>query len=251
MATTAVALYGALVPVLYALLLLASRSHHALHAHAHAHAHGRRTHAGELRHALSFLHEEYRPEAYYWELCISVLKLLLTGVLALYSRGSLEQIFTALLLALVFMAVQLWTRPYKDESNALLSAISSTALVLVFMTSLLLQAGRFAEITSALPSLAVLLIASALALLLAFLLQFWLLAQAELRRPVAHWRTDRTIASPVRLDSCCYHAFISHSWGTGQDQSRSIKEGLASLAPGLACFLDVDGESARAWGAAA
>ena len=37
-----------------------------------------------------------------------------------------------------------------------------------------------------------------------------------------------------------YHAFISHQWGSGQDQARTIKAQLQLLVPGFSAFLDVD-----------
>lgn len=37
-----------------------------------------------------------------------------------------------------------------------------------------------------------------------------------------------------------FHVFLSHVWGTGQDQMRIIKQRLLEMMPDLKCFLDVD-----------
>ena len=37
-----------------------------------------------------------------------------------------------------------------------------------------------------------------------------------------------------------YHCFISHQWGSGQDQARALKSVLTGLVPDLRVFLDVD-----------
>ena len=41
-----------------------------------------------------------------------------------------------------------------------------------------------------------------------------------------------------------YHLFLSHVWGTGQDQVAAIKRQLCLLIPGISVFLDV-GKNAK------
>jgi hypothetical protein len=45
-------------------------------------------------------------------------------------------------------------------------------------------------------------------------------------------------AQPIEPDS--FHLFLSHVWGTGQDQMRIVKQRLLELIPELSVFLDVD-----------
>ena len=47
--------------------------------------------------------------------------------------------------------------------------------------------------------------------------------------------TPHPLAPPLE-----YHCFLSHVWGTGQDQVRIMKQRLADALPGLQMFLDVD-----------
>ena len=151
-------------------------------------------------------------------------------------------VFVALLTALTFMVLQLWTAPYRDESDAFLGAVSATALVLVLITTSFLQAGAHGAIFAAnqLPFFVPILSVAALSLLVAFLLQFWHRCRIALHLPVSHWRSDSSITIPSRKTVGQFHVFVSHQWGTGQDQARSIKDGLLNIAPGLSCFLDVD-----------
>ena len=37
-----------------------------------------------------------------------------------------------------------------------------------------------------------------------------------------------------------WHLFLSHIWGTGQDQCATIKRQLQAYVPGVSVFLDVD-----------
>ena len=37
-----------------------------------------------------------------------------------------------------------------------------------------------------------------------------------------------------------FHIFLSHVWGTGQDQMRIVKQRLHEMVPSLQIFLDVD-----------
>ena len=46
-------------------------------------------------------------------------------------------------------------------------------------------------------------------------------------------------ALPLRPSSI-YHLFLSHVWGTGQDQMRIVKQRLLEMLPNLSIFLDVD-----------
>ena len=99
-------------------------------------------------------------------------------------------VFVALLTALTFMVLQLWTAPYRDESDAFLGAVSATALVLVLITTSFLQAGAHGAIFAAnqLPFFVPILSVAALSLLVAFLLQFWHRCRIALHLPVSHWR---------------------------------------------------------------
>ena len=56
---------------------------------------------------------------------------------------------------------------------------------------------------------------------------------------------DEPVAAPALPASTspkakCYHTFLSHVWGTGQDQMRIVKQRLLEMVPDFSIFLDVD-----------
>ena len=51
-------------------------------------------------------------------------------------------------------------------------------------------------------------------------------------------RHDEVGAPPIGAGG--YHLFLSHVWGTGQDQMRVVKQRLLEMMPALRVFLDVD-----------
>ena len=84
-----------------------------------------------------------------------------------------------------------------------------------------------------------LLIAFASALVLACLLAARdMLAAARL--PVIKLLTTKTAPELSLLPSHHWHLFLSHIWGSGQDQCATIKRQLTLLLPGASIFLDVD-----------
>ena len=48
------------------------------------------------------------------------------------------------------------------------------------------------------------------------------------------------VPAPQLAGASVYHLFLSHRWGTGQDQMRILKQRLMELIPELRIFLDVD-----------
>ena len=63
---------------------------------------------------------------------------------------------------------------------------------------------------------------------------------------VLRWRRDGAPVLARPLLTGRSHAFISHNWGTGQDQSRTIKGALCGLVPSLRVWLDVDDMRSKA-----
>jgi len=55
-----------------------------------------------------------------------------------------------------------------------------------------------------------------------------------------HYKADHRPVYVIELDDRHFHTFLSHVWGTGQDQMRVVKERLVEMIPDLHVFLDVD-----------
>jgi hypothetical protein len=123
----AVALYGIGVPLSYALLLHSAR--HAIRGDAET----------PLAKALFFLHKAFRADSLWWPLVEAWRVLLLTGVLALVQPGSLLQLFCAVIVAVSYNVLHIWTTPYKQPGNNFLAMGASTALIFNLLSSLGVQ----------------------------------------------------------------------------------------------------------------
>ena len=127
LAVLAILLYGAGVPLTYALLLF--RCRHEILDGKH----------GVLSRALTFLHAALHPSSLWWPLIEAARALLLTGFLALFLPGSITQLMFGLITACSFLVLQIWCAPYMETSNNFLAMAACTGLVLAFVTSLGVQ----------------------------------------------------------------------------------------------------------------
>jgi len=95
---------------------------------------------------ISFLHADYTNRFYWWELVESMKKLVLTGFLALYNPGTLEQLLVANVIVFIMLTLQGLISPMKTASDNLLSFLSATMLALFFLGSYACQAASKLEI---------------------------------------------------------------------------------------------------------
>ena len=51
---------------------------------------------------------------------------------------------------------------------------------------------------------------------------------------------DTEVHAPTLDAAHAYHLFLSHSWSSGQDQMRVVKQRLIEMMPDIVVFLDVD-----------
>ena len=57
-------------------------------------------------------------------------------------------------------------------------------------------------------------------------------------RRLRYVKDDKEVPPPVLEREDGYHTFLSHVWGTGQDQMRIIKQRLLEMLPDLSVFLE-------------
>ena len=65
-------------------------------------------------------------------------------------------------------------------------------------------------------------------------------AKAAKARRLRHRMTQEEVVVPKLRSDKHYHTFLSHVWGTGQDQMRIVKQRLLEMLPDARVFLDVD-----------
>lgn len=163
---------------------------------------------------------------------------------------------------------QMQAGPYKDTADDFIANSASFSLAVVYLCSLMFKVATLTEMEEVLerisleqradyyvPSVTIswiLLTAVVGALLLSFGLLLAQLARErtamarELKsrkaRRLRNKRTHEEVMVPPIPDEPKrhFHIFLSHVWGTGQDQMRIVKQRLLEMMPDLHCFLDVD-----------
>ena len=86
-----------------------------------------------LSKATAFLHKEYEPWAFWWELMEMTRRLWLVGVMMLVERGTVTQLVMGTMFSLVYQLVQMQANPYLDQGDDFLANAASFSLSVVFL----------------------------------------------------------------------------------------------------------------------
>jgi len=215
--------------------------------------------------AISFLYQEYRHDCYWWEVMEMARRFLLVG---LYTRtppqGSLSQITTAALTCVVYLFVQMQISPFMDLSDDYTAKASSFCLAMYFACCTLykaqehLQQPEVVVLRSAsqqrlvrLPNLTEITLSCAIGTVVftaAILLIQVRFERERLRkeeqmsqaRRLRYKNSSKAVLAPRLGSAMVYHVFLSHVWGTGQDQMRVVKQRLREMVINMMVFLDAD-----------
>jgi hypothetical protein len=200
----------------------------------------------------------------WWELVEMLRRFVLVGIMVL-AQGSMRQLILGTIVATIFLLFQVQAAPYISLSDDFLASAASFSLVVVFLCSsafknaALTGLGDIQEHMSkeqkelyVLDPVVVtfIMVSSVLGAVLVSLVLFVVqigVEGARLRhealtsnaRRLRHRKGEEVVAAPS-IDVGGYHVFLSHVWGTGQDQMRIVKQRLLELIPNLSVFLDVD-----------
>jgi len=241
LAWAGIGLYPCGISLLYAALMLAARKT-ILEQHPTA-----------LSGALAFLIQDVEPAYFWWELLEAWKKLFLVGFMVLVMPGQIEQLVIAFLFSLVFLLLISIAMPYKNDDDDYYAKTCGFGLVTVFFFSLVLQLGVLTEAVDGVLTAqyrtvfgfdaALVSLGMAGSIVGAVLLVVLIAAQqlvAAAKAPTI--RLEETHAPPdLQLqEGHRWHMFLSHIWGTGQDQCATIKRQLCLLLPDVSIFLDVD-----------
>lgn len=220
--------------------------------------------------AIDFLHREFESAFFWWELVEMLRRLVLIGFFILLDRGSITQLIAGTIYCLFHQLIQMLAAPYKSLHDNFLANASNFALCVLFLTLIMFQVSNatgLAEVREVLApeqrsnltvdslALTVVLVFTLLtsvgvgAVLLVFELRrererIALEARNALARRLRYVDTNEEVLPPPlpKEESVFghFHLFLSHVWGTGQDQMRVIKQRLKEMMPTVAVFLDVD-----------
>jgi len=217
-----------------------------------------------LSRAIAFLYREYEPSFFWWELVEMLRRFVLVGLMVL-AQGSMLQLVIGTLLSATFLLFQVQASPYKNMSDDFLASGSSFALVAIFLCSYAFKDSAFFGLDDIKQrmseeqrdlyvinqgTLTLIMIASTLGSILLsfvlFIIQFSIEAARMRREQRAskarrlRYKSNNQEVRVMDLDDQHYHTFLSHVWGTGQDQMRIVKQRLLEMIPELHVFLDVD-----------
>ena len=93
---------------------------------------------------IGFLFDNYKPSCWYFEIVVTVLRLLLTGVLGLIEPGSATQLCVGMLIAVGAMLQLCKVEPYENGRDNVLSVLGYVQIFLVMMCALMLKVQVFA-----------------------------------------------------------------------------------------------------------
>eukprot|EP00322_Chrysochromulina_rotalis_P031368 CAMPEP_0115875040 /NCGR_PEP_ID=MMETSP0287-20121206/24876_1 /TAXON_ID=412157 /ORGANISM="Chrysochromulina rotalis, Strain UIO044" /LENGTH=901 /DNA_ID=CAMNT_0003330259 /DNA_START=255 /DNA_END=2960 /DNA_ORIENTATION=- len=221
----------------------------------------RRRAESRLSKAVAFLHSEYRPELFYWELVELGRKLFLTGfVFLIPQKDSIIRLVIAILISVGHVLLLRATAPYRQVSTTFVATATSLTLLSVLFVALLIRmnnevedlldllshtsdisGAQFADNLNqdSVGTLSDVILAGNFMIVCLF---FGLLIQ-RLRHENKQFSTLREQSGePPRLaldDGKRWHVFLSHNWAN-QDAVATIKRNLQLLLPGVRMFLDVD-----------
>ena len=101
-----------------------------------------------LSRATAFLHREYKPVAFLWELVEMSRRFLLVGVYVVgpFHPGSMMQLALASLTCVMYLVVQMLVVPYRAHADNYLALGCSLSLVVLFLTSIFYKFAMLTEV---------------------------------------------------------------------------------------------------------
>ena len=232
------------MPLIYMLVLFPSRQ---------ALRQGRRT---RMVQATAFLHKEYNPTFFWWEIVTLTQRLVLTGwVLLIPIENDAWRIFLGLLTTIGYLSLLQFVQPYKRKSFNTLAIAVQFSLVCVFLGGAFIKLFSGDGVDSATCDGAaasdtnddsVYTIVCIMAAFNFFVLTLYAMLAAHQFSTSSVLPSVRLVATgqvpDLKLEASHhrYHLFLSHVWSSGQDQMATVKRELQLLLHGVRVFLDVD-----------
>jgi hypothetical protein len=213
-----------------------------------------------LARATRFLHREYIPDFYFWEVLPLLQRLIISGWLLLIpAHYEAWRIFLGLLTAVGYLTLLQFVQPYKRATTNTIAIAAQFSLVCVFLGGTFIKVfvnangadecaaaadddGNAADEANNRAKLRVVVIMIFFNFMVLTLFLGLALYQFTTIEVLPSVRLAETRLMPeLRLKpGQTWHIFLSHIWSSGQDQMAAVKRQLQLLLPGVRCFLDVD-----------
>jgi hypothetical protein len=209
--------------------------------------------AGHVR----FLWGDYQPAFFFWECADISRKLLLTSFVLFVDQehGSTRvlRLYLATALSVMYVVVLCLARPLRRADNLYLAALANLLLTLCFVSGIIIKlceqddesalaTETTCEATVGLASKyqtsLIVVVASAIVLAAAVLMICWQAITTQ--HKTIRLRSSREEPVLTLPRGCHFHAFVSHAWSTGQDQTHTLVRQLQLLCPSMRLWLDVE-----------
>ena len=219
-----------------------------------------------LSRSIAFLYREYESQFFWWELVEMLRRFVLVGCMVL-AQGSMLQLVMGTLLSAIFLLVQVQASPYSEIADDYLASASSFGLVAFFLCSIAFKVESLVGLEDIASKMSIeqesyysvnqaLLILTMFACVVGafvfssvlFIVQVAIEGRKRRREALAskarrlRYKADNREVCPPELSTSSpkkhYHTFLSHVWGTGQDQMRIVKQRLLEMIPDLVVFLE-------------
>ena len=86
-----------------------------------------------LANAIAFLHKEYEPHLFWWELVEMLRRFVLIGIMVVVYSGSMLQLTIGTLCAAILLFFQVQAAPFNDMADDYLAAAASFSLLILFL----------------------------------------------------------------------------------------------------------------------
>ena len=205
--------------------------------------------------ATAFLHKEYDPAFFWWEIVTLTQRLILTGwVLLIPIEFDAWRIFLGLLTAIAYLSLVQFVRPYKRKELNTLAIAAQFSLVCVFLGGAFIKLfsgdgvdgatcdgadASDANENNVLTIVGIMVAFNFFVLVMYVTLAAYQFSASSVLPSVRLMATGQT--PELELHSGLrFHLFLSHIWSSGQDQMATVKRELQLLLYGVRVFLDVD-----------
>ena len=194
-----------------------------------------------LSRSISFLHREFEPTLFWWELVEMSRRLVLVGFFILLQRGSVTQIIAGATYSLVHLLLQMQANPYRKLHDNFLANACNFCLCALCLCLMLFKIGSLIELPEVQAvisteqtkdyhvdslTLTLVLLGSVVASLVACIV----ILIGQIRKESARLRQEARTSKARRLRCAAddsevvapqlepkwWHLFLSHVWGTGQ-----------------------------------
>ena len=217
-----------------------------------------------LSDATVFLWREYEPDFFWWDLMEMFRRFVLVGVMVQVERGTIMQLAFGAFYSLAHLMLQVQCMPFKDTTDDYLSNACTLLQTIFFLCLMIAKVATLSDYPElirrmsneqrydfvvpivplgfALFGCVVGVLALSAGMLVITISRDTARQQREARASKAkRLRNDSgsEVVAP-QVPAGHYHTFLSHVWGTGQDQMRIVKNRLQEMMPDLSVFLDVD-----------